>query len=103
MDGPVRVYHGSGTLLPRRYVSRERLGWSGTTHYWINDALGRRFLVVSKAVTDGLVATLLEEIVPELLAGVPSQPSDAELAADPQGTAPAGSRTWRMQKSAAVC
>ena len=39
--------------------------------------------MVSKAVTDGLAATLLDEIVPELLASVPGQPSEAELAADP--------------------
>jgi len=83
VDGHVRVYHGSGTLLPRRYVSRERLCLRGTTDYWINDALGRPFFVVSKTVTDGLAATLLEEIVPELLAGVPGQPSAAQLAADP--------------------
>lgn len=83
MDGHVRVYHGSDALLPRRYVSRDRLCLRGTADYWINDALGRPFFVVSKAVTDGLAATLLGEIVPELLAGVPSQPSEAELAADP--------------------
>lgn len=83
MDGHVRVYHGSATLLPRRYVSRERLCLRGTTDYWINDALGRPFFVVCKAVTDGLAATLLEEIVPELLASVPAQPSEAQLAADP--------------------
>jgi hypothetical protein len=83
VDGHVRVYHGSGTLLPRRYVSRERLGLRGPTDYGINDALGRPFFVVSKAATDGLAATLLEEIVPELLASVAAQPSAAELAADP--------------------
>ena len=83
VDGHVRVYHGSDTLLPRRYVSRERLCLRGTTDYWINDALGRPFFVISKAVTDGLATTLLDEIVPELLASVPSQPSEAELAADP--------------------
>jgi hypothetical protein len=83
VDGHVRVYHGSGTLLPRRYVSRERLCLRGTTDYWINDALGRPFFVVSKTVTDGLAATLLKEIVPELLAGVPGQPSKAQLDADP--------------------
>jgi hypothetical protein len=83
VDGHVRVYHGSGTLLPRRYVSRQRLCLRGTTDYWINDALGRPFFVVSKTVTDGLAATLLEEIVPELLAGVPGQPSAAQLDADP--------------------
>jgi hypothetical protein len=83
VDGHVRVYHGAGTLLLRRYVSRERLCLRGTTDYWINDALGRPFFVVSQALTDGLATTLLDEIVPELLASVPLQPSEAELAADP--------------------
>jgi len=83
VDGHVRVYHGAATPLPRRYVSRERLCLRGTTDYWVNDALGRPFFVVSKAVTDGLAATLLDEIVPVLLATVPGQPSEAELAADP--------------------
>jgi len=82
VDGHVRVYHGSATPLPRRYVSRERLCLRGTTDYWVNDALGRPFFVVSKAVTDGLAATLLDDIIPELLASVPSQPTQAELDAD---------------------
>jgi len=83
VDGHVRVYHGTGALLPRRYVSREKLCLRGTTDYWVNDALGRPFFVVSQAVTDGLAATLLDEIVPELLASVPDQPSQIELDADP--------------------
>jgi hypothetical protein len=83
VDGHVRVYHGTDALLPRRYVSREKLCLRGTTDYWVNDALGRPFFVVSQAVTEGLAATLLDEIVPELLANVPGQPSEAELAADP--------------------
>lgn len=83
VDGHVRVYHGTGALLPRRYVSREKLCLRGTTDYWINDALGRPFFVVSKTVTDGLAATLLDAIVPELLSSVPGQPSEAALAADP--------------------
>ncbi len=83
VDGHVRVYHGDAAHLPRRYVSRERLCLRGTTDYWVNDALGRPFFVVSKAVTDGLAATLLDTIVPELLASVPGQPSAEELDADP--------------------
>lgn len=83
VDGHVRVYHGTGALLPRRYVSREKLCLRGTTDYWINDALGRPFFVVSQTVTEGLGAALLEEIVPELLASVPGQPSEAQLAANP--------------------
>ncbi len=83
IDGHVRVYHGSAAVLPRRYVSREMLCLRGTTDYWVNDAIGRPFFVVSKAVTDGLADTLLKEIVPELLTSVPGQPSAAELDADP--------------------
>ncbi len=82
VDGHVRVYHGTGALLPRRYVSREKLCLRGTTDYWVNDALGRPFFVVSRTVTDGLAASLLDEIVPELLASVPGQPSEAQLTAD---------------------
>jgi len=83
VDGHVRVYHGTSALLPRRYVSREKLCLRGTTDYWINDAVGRPFFVVSQTVTDGLAATLLDEIVPELLKSVPGQPAEAELASDP--------------------
>ena len=83
LDGHVRVYHGSDANLPRRYVSRQKLCLRGTTDYWINDALGRPFFVVSKAITEGLAATLLDDILPELLETVPCQPTAAQLAADP--------------------
>lgn len=83
VDGHVRVYRGSGALLPKRYVSREKLCLRGTTDYWINDAVGRPFFVVSKTVSEGLGATLLDQIVPELLVSVPGQPSQIELDADP--------------------
>ncbi len=84
IDGHVRVYHGDQALLPRRYVSRERLCLRGTTDYWINDALGRPFFVVSKAVTAGLGETLLNDIVPDLLTFVPRQPTPEQLEADPK-------------------
>lgn len=83
VDGHVRVYHGAGAQLPPRYVSRQQLCLRGTTDYWVNDAVGRPFFVVSKAVTDGLASTLLTDIVPQLLACVPGQPSEDELKADP--------------------
>jgi transposase-like protein len=83
VDGHVRVYHGDKAILPRRYVSRDRLCLRGTTDYWINDALGRPFFVVSKAITDGLADTLMKDIVPELLRSVPGQPTERELEADP--------------------
>ena len=84
VDGHVRVYHGQAARLPRRYVSRQRLCLRGTTDYWVNDALGRPFFVVSKTVTEGLADTLLKDIVPELLRSVPGQPDSAELMRDAQ-------------------
>ncbi|MCX5757183.1 MAG: hypothetical protein NTU83_01490 [Candidatus Hydrogenedentes bacterium] len=83
VDGHVRVYHGSQTALPRRYVSRERLCLRGTTEYWVNDRQGRPFFVVSTPFTDGLLVQLRDVIVPRLLGEVPHQPSDAALEADP--------------------
>ncbi len=84
IDGHVRVYHGEQAVLPRRYVSRQRLCLRGTTDYWINDALGRPFFVVSKAISSGLSDTLLRDIVPQLLASVPQQPTAQQLASDPR-------------------
>ena len=83
VDGHVRVYHGKQANLSRRYVSRERLCLRSTTDYWVNDALGRPFFVVSQPLNDGLAETLLKDIVPQLLDIVPAQPTPAELDADP--------------------
>jgi len=79
VDGHVRVYHGSQTALPRRYVPRQRLCLRGTTDYWVNDALGRPFFVVEKVADPGLLETLRTDIVPRLLADVPAQPSPQQL------------------------
>ena len=84
VDGHVRVYHGSQTKQPRRFVSRERLCMRGVTDYWVNDSMGRPFFVVSTPLTDGLLAMLRQEIVPRLLQEVPGQPSQQQLEADPQ-------------------
>lgn len=84
VDGHVRVYDGKLANLPKRFVSRERLCLHGTTDYWVNDAIGRPFFVVSKAVTEGMGDALLKDIVPELLTSVPQQPTQQELDADPQ-------------------
>jgi transposase len=83
VDGHVRVYHGAKTLLPRRYVSRQRLCLRGTTDYWVNDALGRPFFVVEQVADPGLLETLRSDIVPRLLDDVPGQPSQQQLKDNP--------------------
>jgi hypothetical protein len=84
VDGHVRVYHGSQTQLPRRYVSRERLCLRGLSDYWVNDQQGRPFFVISTPFTSGLLEMLRSQIVPRLLKEVPDQPTQQELDADEQ-------------------
>ncbi|HJO55943.1 MAG TPA: hypothetical protein QF423_04665, partial [Candidatus Scalindua sp.] len=83
VDGHVRVYHGSKTKLPRRYVARQKLAMRGVTDYWVNDGLGRPFFVISSPLTDGLQKVLFNDIVPQLLHDVPGQPDEAELKNNP--------------------
>jgi prepilin-type processing-associated H-X9-DG protein len=83
VDGHVRVYHGELAVLPRRYVSRERLCLRGTTDYWVNDQIGQPYFVVSCEFNDGLLKVLREQIVPRLLREVPGQPTAEQLQADP--------------------
>jgi hypothetical protein len=82
IDGHVRLYHGSQTALPKRYVSRQRLCLRGTTDYWVNDALGQPFFTVSRPIDHGLLEVLRSDIVPRLLKDVPGQPTAEELKAD---------------------
>jgi hypothetical protein len=83
IDGHTRVYHGSLTKLPRRYVSRERLCLRGTTDYWVNALDGQPFFCVTQPIDPGLIKTLEEEIIPRLLDDIPEQPTAGVLAADP--------------------
>lgn len=83
VDGHVRVYHGSKTKLPHKYVSRQRLCLRGTTDYWVNDRHGRPFFVIDKVVDSGLIAALRDDIVPRLLREVPNQPTPEQLLEDP--------------------
>ncbi len=84
IDGHVRVYHGSQTALPRRYVSRQRLCLRGTTDYWVNALDAQPFFVVTKAVDPGLVKVIEEEIVPRLERDAPQLVSEPDLIADPR-------------------
>jgi hypothetical protein len=82
VDGHVRTYHGHKTKLPKRYVAREKLCLRGVTDYWVNDALGKPFFVVTQAVNTGLLTVLRDKIVPWLKKEVPNQATDNELEAD---------------------
>ena len=64
VDGHVRVYHGRRTL-PKAHVARMRLPMPATTDYWVNDAGGDPWFVVTAEANAGLVKMLpivLEEV-----------------------------------------
>jgi hypothetical protein len=82
LDGHVRTYFGSNTKLPKRYVARQKLALRGVTDYWVNDALGRPYFVISSPFTHGLIKTLEKDVIPRLLKDVPEQPTEQELKAD---------------------
>jgi hypothetical protein len=83
IDGHTRVYHGKLTKLPRRYIARERLCLRATTDYWVNALDGQPFFCVTKPIDPGMQKTIKEDLVPRLLAEVPGQPTETELAANP--------------------
>jgi hypothetical protein len=84
IDGHTRVYHGKLTKLPRRYIARERLCLRATTDYWVNALDGQPFFCVTKPIDPGMQKTIKEDLVPRLLAEVPGQPTESELAANPK-------------------
>ena len=84
VDGHVRVYHGSKTLLPKHYVPRQRLCLRATTDYWVNAMDGAPFFVVHRPVDPGLLQVLEGEIIPRLEHEVPNQPSAQALADNPK-------------------
>ena len=84
IDGHTRVYHGSLTKLPRRYVSRERLCLRGTTDYWVNALDGQPFFCVTQPIDPGLIKTLETEIIPRLSKDIPNQPTAEALAVAPR-------------------
>lgn len=83
IDGHVRVYHGEKALLPKHYVTRQKLCLHATCDYWVNAMNGNPFFLVAKDVDPGLLNVLEHEIVPRLENEIPSQPSQEQLSADP--------------------
>ena len=64
VDGHVRAYHGSRTVLPRHYVARQRLCLRATVDYWVNAMDGKPFFRINQAVDPGLLTVLRDESSP---------------------------------------
>jgi hypothetical protein len=83
IDGHVRVYHGYKTALPRHYIARQRLCLRAEADYWVNAMDSPPFFVITKTVDPGLLHILRDNIVPQLMAEVPAQPSLEQLSENP--------------------
>jgi len=82
IDGHIKLYYGKDKAPPKRFVSRMRLSLSGTTDYWVNDAIGQPFFVINKTISKGLISTIKEEFIDIFIQDVPNQASDDELSED---------------------
>lgn len=83
IDGHVRVYHGAQTLLPRHYISRDKLCARAVCDYWVNALGGKPFFMVTKPVDPGLIKTLEHDIIPRLETDITNQPTKEELVTNP--------------------
>ena len=84
IDGHVRVYHGHLAKRPKSYVAREKLCLRATMDYWVNAMDGRPFFMVTQDVDQGLAQTLEQNLLPQLLADVPHQPTEQQLEQNPR-------------------
>lgn len=82
LDGHINLYYGKQTTPPKRFVSRMQLCLSGTTDYWVNDAIGQPFFVINKTITSGLISAINEDLLERFDKDVPNQPSQEELSQD---------------------
>lgn len=82
IDGHINLYYGKDTAPPKRFVSRMRLCLSGTTDYWVNDAIGQPFFVINKTLSSGLISSIKEDLLNRFDSDVPNQPSAEELSQD---------------------
>ena len=83
VDGHVRLYHGTQTKLPARFVSRQRLCLRSFVDYWVCDQHGQPVFVVPAIDTQGLLHHISSDIIPRLIREMPQLPTQAELDADP--------------------
>lgn len=82
IDGHVKVYSGHKANLGKKHISRLKLCLPGMTEFWVNNAKGLPYFVVTGEVNEKLQEIMLTKIIPELIENVAMKISDEQLAAD---------------------
>lgn len=82
IDGHVQVYHGYKANLGRKHVAREKLCLPGMCEFWVNNADGMPYIVVTGEVNEKLQEMILTKIVPRLKENIAIKIKQQELDAD---------------------
>jgi len=82
IDGHVQVYSGHKANLGKKHISRLKLCLSGMTEFWVNNADGLPYFMVTGEVNEKLQEMILSEIIPELIENVAIKIKKEQLDAD---------------------
>lgn len=66
IDGHIQVYHGYKANLGKKHVAREKLCLPGMCEFWVNNADGMPYFVVTGQVNEKMQEIILTEILPRL-------------------------------------
>lgn len=83
IDGHVQVYHGHNAKLGKKHVSREKLCLPGMCEFWVNNAEGMPYFVVTGQVNEKMQEMILTEILPRLKDEIAIKINHQALQADP--------------------
>lgn len=83
IDGHVQVYSGKNATLGKKHISRLKICLPGMMEFWINNAEGLPYFVVTGEVNEKMQQIITEKILPELLENIALKVTDEELESDP--------------------
>jgi hypothetical protein len=83
VDGHVKVYSGYKAKLGKKHISRLKLCLPGMTEFWVNNADGLPYFVVTGEVNEKMQQMIQQKILPELLKNVALKIPEEQLQADP--------------------
>ena len=82
IDGHVQVYSGQKANLGKKHISRLKLCLPGMTEFWVNNADGLPYFMVTGEVNEKLQEMILSDIIPELIENVAIKVKEEQLDAD---------------------
>jgi hypothetical protein len=96
IDGHVRPYHGRTHVLLKQHVPQRRMAMPGTKDFWVNDERAEPLFFVTAEATEGLLAMLDAQLLPEVrrLVGPDLR---VTIAFDREGWSPEHFARWKSE------